>query len=127
MPKVTNKIKREGEGAMISLLPRNRRMELNGSSLSAYIFCTYASIVALIGEPNSDGDGCKVDAEWEIEMNGKPMTIYNYKDGKNYNGEEGMDVEDITEWHVGSGQNVEEEVKALQKKLNPKKECVYRK
>lgn len=127
MPKVTTKIKREGDGTMISLLPRNRRMELSGSSLSAYIYCTYESIVSLLGEPNSESDGHKIDAEWEIEMGGKIMTIYNYKDGKNYNGEDGLDVEDITEWHIGSKENVEEEVSHLQQKLNPKKQYQYRK
>lgn len=59
----------------------------------------------------------KTDAEWEIEMNGKVMTIYNYKDGKNYNGRNGLPVSKITEWHIGSADDVTEEVKILAKAL----------
>jgi hypothetical protein len=127
MPKATTKTKREGEGEMLSPLPKKRFMDACGTSLSAYIFCTYAALVSLLGEPNSDSDGHKIDAEWILDINGKIVTIYNYKDGKNYNGEDGLDVEDITQWHIGSKEDVEEEVNFLQKKLNPKKEYQYRK
>lgn len=61
----------------------------------------YAALVGAIGEPTSDGDGYKVDAEWGITFdNGVVATIYNYKDGPNYNDGEGL-VEDIRDWHIG--------------------------
>ena len=60
----------------------------------------YATIVKTFGEPTKGFD--KTDAEWHIRFDdGSIATIYNYKDGINYNGEHGLPVEDIKEWHVG--------------------------
>ena len=94
----------------------NRRMkadaeEVYGTSLMGYIEASYAKIVSIFGIPD-DGDGYKVDAKWGIKLtSGHIATIYNYKDGKNYNGEEGTDVELITDWHIGG--NVREVVKEI--------------
>lgn len=61
---------------------------------------TYSKLFEKFGEPFDDG--YKTDAEWEIEFSdGKVATIYNWKNGKNYNGSEGLDLDDITEWHIG--------------------------
>ena len=92
-----------------------KNYKFQSSSLSAYIFVDYKKIVRLLGKPNAIGDTYKVDAEWEFEMNGKRMTIYNYKDGKNYNGRNGLAVSKITEWHIGSSDDVTEEVRTLAK------------
>ena len=77
----------------------------NGSCLQGYLDASYATLVQLFGQPD-DGDGYKVDAEWTLYFadgkgGGEVVTIYNYKDGKNYCGEEGTEVEDITDWHIG--------------------------
>ena len=98
--------------------------ESTGTSLQGYVNSTYANIVRRLGEPSGNGDGYKVDAEWilkvrEIGSDGLvrslfPMTIYNYKDGRNYSGEEGLYVEDITEWHIGGR---DEEVKKVAKEI----------
>lgn len=75
---------------------------VNGTSLKGYVSTDYATLVEVFGEPHSDGDGYKVDAEWMLQFsNGVVATIYNYKDGRNYCGEDGLDVEDICDWHVG--------------------------
>ena len=71
------------------------------TSLMGYVTVFYRDLVEAFGEPNSIGDGYKVDAEWILEIDDTIVTIYNYKTGKNYNGEDGDDVEDITDWHVG--------------------------
>jgi hypothetical protein len=89
-----------------------------GTSLFCEINATYEKLVNLLGEPNGDNDGYKTDAEWEILINDKVITIYNWKDGKNYLGEYGDDVEDITEWHIGAKENVNEEIEFLKSKLN---------
>ena len=75
---------------------------VNGTSLKGYISCDYSSLVEMFGPPHSDGDGYKVDAEWMLEFsNGVVATIYNWKDGHNYCGEDGLPVECITDWHIG--------------------------
>ena len=88
-----------------------------GTSLVDEIQITYDKLVKLLGEPNADNDGYKTDAEWELEVNGKILTIYNYKDGKNYIGENGLEVEDITNWHVGGAGNLDVEINGLKKLL----------
>lgn len=73
-----------------------------GGHLIGYIDVTYARLVKEFGHPNSDGDGYKTDAEWNMRFSdGTIATIYNWKDGKNYLGRNGMKVENITDWHVG--------------------------
>jgi len=73
----------------------------NGTSLQGYITADYKVLKKVFGKPN-DGDGYKVDAEWDVVFSdGSIATIYNYKDGKNYNGSRGLAKTQITEWHVG--------------------------
>lgn len=86
------KFYRPGEG---------RAIVTSGTYLQGYVESTYQNLVDIFGKPTSD-DGYKTDAEWDLVWeDGTVTTIYNYKDGKNYNGDDGMDVEDITEWHIG--------------------------
>ena len=74
----------------------------DGTCLQGYIDTTYATLVKTFGEPHNDGDGYKVDAEWCLKFeDGTVATIYNYKDGKNYNGKAGKATKNITEWHIG--------------------------
>ena len=72
------------------------------ASLQGYVSVSYQELITVFGLPTDDGDGYKVDARWKLTFeDGTHATIYNYKDGKNYEGSDGLDVEDIDEWHVG--------------------------
>lgn len=66
------------------------------------------------GNP-SEGDGYKVDAQWLLDISGEFITIYNYKDGTNFNGiEGGTPTEDIRNWHIGGeSKSVVEKVRNL--------------
>jgi len=89
-------------------------ISINGTCFQGYVTSDYSNIVRVFDEP-LDGDGYKVDAEWEILFDdGLVATIYNWKNGKNYCGYDGLDVEDIRNWHIG-GRNpvVVERVKNL--------------
>lgn len=79
-------------------------ISINGTSLQGCINARFSELRELFGEP-TDGDGYKVDAEWDLRFDdGTVATVYNWKDGPNYCGESGTPVQDIREWHVG-GEN----------------------
>ena len=87
----------------------------SGTCLQGYVSVSYAKLVELFGLPHSHGDGYKVDAQWCFELSsGNIVTIYNYKDGKNYNGMSGLAVDEITEWHIGGNTlNVNDELQLI--------------
>ena len=88
-----------------------------GGSLVGSIDVPYKQVVKLLGKPNRTGDDYKTDAEWEIIVNGKVMTIYNYKDGKNYNGRTGIATTKLRDWHIGGVENLDAEILILKKAL----------
>lgn len=97
------------------LTHNEKEINVSGTSLVGYVNTTYSKLFEKFGEPFDDG--YKTDAEWEIEFSdGKVATIYNWKNGKNYNGSEGLDLDDITEWHIGGFDN--SVVERIQKILN---------
>ena len=84
------------------LAKTNDQDSVVGTSLQGYLYTTYQNIVDKLGEPSHDGDGYKIDVEWVLrDQNGEPVTLYNWKDGPNYCGDEGTPVEKITMWHIG--------------------------
>jgi hypothetical protein len=47
-------------------------------------------------------DNYKSDAEWQVQFDdGTVATIYNWKNGRNYCGDEGTPTHLIREWHIG--------------------------
>jgi len=70
-------------------------------SLQGYLYADYDDLVKLLGEPHSEGDGYKTDAEWCIEFSdGTVATIYNWKNGRNYTGAD-VSLNSIKTWNVG--------------------------
>lgn len=85
---------------------------LSGTYLNGYLTASYEDLVNLLGKPGN-GDGYKVDAEWTLTVRGKVLSIYNYKDGINYNGDEGTPTEEITDWHIGGKGDIAKEIQYL--------------
>ena len=81
-------------------MKNNKNLSSDGSGLVDYLVADYDDLVRIFGQP-SKGDGYKVDAEWTLQTPFGVATIYNYKDGKNYIGEDGLRVDQIDTWHVG--------------------------
>lgn len=76
--------------------------DITGTHLQGYISTTYENIVSVLGKQHHNGDDYKVDAEWALKFeDGTIATLYNWKNGKNYCGDEGCDLEEITEWNIG--------------------------
>lgn len=75
----------------------------NGTHLQGYINCSYDDLTSVLGYPLESGfDDYKSDAEWDIQFeDGMVATIYNWKNGKNYCGEDGLNLCDMTQWNVG--------------------------
>lgn len=78
----------------------------NGTSLQGYVKTEYDHLVGLFGEPYINPDNHKTDVEWVVSTPHGSATIYNYKNGRSYMGENGLTLEVMDEWHIG-GKNVE--------------------
>jgi hypothetical protein len=77
-------------------------ININGTAYVGEIKANYSILVEKFGPPKSGWDSYKTDVEWHIEFeDGNVATIYNWKDGHNYCGEEGLHHTDIKEWHIG--------------------------
>ena len=87
--------------------------ELDGTSLQGEIDMSYEDMICIFGKPHGDDD-YKVDAEWSFVasfwepdmtpddfMEEVEFSLYNWKDGRNYCGSEGLPLSDITDWHIG--------------------------
>lgn len=76
-------------------------IKIDGTSYQGQIEADYDELERLLGL-SMDGDGYKTDAEWWIQFrDGTVATIYNWKNGHNYLGEDGLDLEQIHYWNVG--------------------------
>ena len=77
-------------------------ININGSCYMGEVIVDYSVLVEKFGPPKPGSDNYKTDVEWYIEFeDGNVATIYNWKDGHNYRGEEGLHHTDIKEWHIG--------------------------
>jgi hypothetical protein len=76
--------------------------ENRGGGLVGYVDMSHENLVSTFGKYSVPTDEYKTDYEVYFELDGVVISLYNYKDGINYNGEDGTPTEDITEWHIGS-------------------------
>lgn len=79
-------------------------ININGTCYQGTLTANYIDIEDTFGEP-LEGDNYKTDAEWIVSFSVGDSTvvatIYNWKNGKSYCGDDGDDVLDICEWNVG--------------------------
>lgn len=99
----------------------NKYIYSSGTCLRGALDMSYHDLVSLFGEPIIIKEsGEKVDAEWKIGFTcGAIITIYNYKDGENYLGKEGVPTEKLRDWHIGAhfDETVEILFKVIQGKI----------
>ena len=76
--------------------------DFNGTCLQGEMDCSYADLVKVFGKETSKGDEYKVQAEWLIRFPcGTVASIYDYKQGKKYNGSDGIPKTKVRDWHIG--------------------------
>ena len=91
----------------------NEEIKSNGTYLQGHVTVSYNRLRKIFGM-HGNGDEYKQDAEWVIKFDdpffedkyNKELiaTIYNWKDGYNYNEHEpeyAMAVNNITDWNIG--------------------------
>lgn len=81
----------------------NEFSRISGTCLQEQVVTSYKNLVKLFGQPNGNSDEYKTDAEWHLAIDGeRVVTIYNWKNGKNYLGADGLPVEEIIRWNIGA-------------------------
>lgn len=74
----------------------------NGTRYQGCIEISYDNLLKAFGREDTKGDDYKVQAKWYIDTPDGIATIYDYKQGKKYNGQkEGIAKKDVTYWHIG--------------------------
>ena len=72
----------------------------DGTSLKGHLTASYAEIVSVLGQPTHPVE--KIDAHWSFEVNGEVVvTLYNWKNGRVYNGPKAPPVEKLKSWNIG--------------------------
>lgn len=83
------------------------QIDVNGTHKQGHIDAKYAELVALFGEPITPTPSdeirlSKTDAEWNLRFeDGEVATIYNWRNGKNWMGEDGIPTKQIRDWNIG--------------------------
>ena len=74
-----------------------------------YFDAPFSYVRAILGEPiykkAYEGHDYKSDVVWQVFLGSSPweiVRVYNWKDGKNYLGDKGLEPEQITRWCIGS-------------------------
>ena len=93
------------------MIIQNGNTNIEETCLQGYIECSYDDLVGAFGKPTVEGGmETKIEVEWKLTFiegtrtndNHEVVTIYNWKNGKRYCGEEkGLEVKDIKEWNIG--------------------------
>lgn len=87
---------------MMDFITHNdEKIDAMDTSYKGCLDVSFSTLVDIFGPP-SIADEFKVDAQWLIKFeDGLVATIYNWKNGRNYRQQSGLDVEDIKDWNVG--------------------------
>jgi hypothetical protein len=72
-----------------------------------YLEAPYELLVRAFGDDGtvSPRDDYKSMCEWDIQTEYGEVVVYDYKVGKCYDRRDGLDREEITEWHVQGDEN----------------------
>lgn len=79
-----------------------RRAPVVGTSLQGYVTASYAALVGEFGDPAAPHDADKSHVEWSLDSPYLgPVTIYDYGDVHDCDGNWYVPMAESVEWHVG--------------------------
>jgi len=84
-----------------------------GTSRTMTIHASYKELVDALGYPEDlSGKTYKIDVQWDVRDadTGRPLVVWNYKNGPNYCGEDGTPVTEITTWSADGDPSLAEEL-----------------
>ena len=73
----------------------------NLTCLQGEIHIGFYDLVDIFGDPEDVSSTGKSDVQWSIEIDGVVATIYNWKNGPAYTGDDSIEVERIHDWNIG--------------------------
>ena len=73
----------------------------NLTCLQGEIHLSFQDLVDIFGQPEDISSTGKSDVQWAIEIDGVVATIYNWKNGPAYTGDDSIEVESIHDWNIG--------------------------
>ena len=73
----------------------------NLTCLQGEIHLSFQDLVDIFGQPEDISSTGKSDVQWAIEIDGVVATIYNWKNGPAYTGDDSIEVERIRDWNIG--------------------------
>jgi hypothetical protein len=77
-------------------------IETTGTCYQGTIKAGFGTLSHMLGKPEFLVDNFKSDVQWVLTFDdGSVATIYNWKNGKNYLGEKGIPIVQITNWNIG--------------------------
>ena len=92
-------------------MKKPKKNEISGTHLQGNFNRPYLELIKILGKPDYDyrkSDALtdnKISVEWEFKFSDDTddviATIYNWKDGINYDDQDGVEVEKLTNWHIG--------------------------
>ena len=77
------------------------------------IYASYANLVEVLGDPkNVNRYTEKIDVQWDVKDvdTGQTLSVWNYKNGPNYLGENGTPPEEIAKWSAGGDAKIAKEL-----------------
>ena len=73
----------------------------NLTCLQGEIHLSFQDLVDIFGQPEDISSTGKSDVQWAIEIDGVVATIYNWKNGPAYTGDDSIEDERIHDWNIG--------------------------
>lgn len=88
------------------------KTEPRGGGREMTLHASYEELVEKLGVPEDvSRKTYKVDVQWDVEDNhGRELSVWNYKNGPNYWGEDGTPVGEITSWSAGGSEELVEDL-----------------